>query len=97
MATLVLHERIHPKEDSPSNCHWRQSSCLSKSHRLFASLTNTFQKWLPNQLFGVYDQMTEVEDAIGGLPECRDILDLVHSQRKTLQKEVDKYCSERSV
>lgn len=96
MATLVLHERIHPEEDGPSYCHWRQPDCLGKFIGLLASITNTFRKWLPNQLFGVYDQMIEVDDAIDGLPECRDILDLVHSQRKTLQKEVEKYCSERS-
>ena len=41
--------------------------------------------------------MVEVEDAVGTLPECKHILDLVHSQRKDLNKEVDKYCSERSV
>ena len=56
-----------------------------------------FRKWLPNQLFSVYDQMVEVEHAVGTLPECKNILDLVHSQRKDLNKEVDKYCSERSV
>ena len=41
--------------------------------------------------------MLEVEHGIGGVPECRDIMELVHSQRKALEKEVDKYCSERSV
>lgn len=40
--------------------------------------------------------MMEVEHSLGGLSECRDIMDLVHSQRKALEKEVDKYCSERS-
>ena len=41
--------------------------------------------------------MIEVEYGIDGLSDCTDIMELVHSQRKTLEKEVDKYCSERSV
>lgn len=40
--------------------------------------------------------MMEVEYAIDGLPECTDIMDLVQLQRRTLEKEVDKYCSEHS-
>ena len=41
--------------------------------------------------------MIEAQGGIGGAPECRDIMEIVHSQRKMLEKEVDKYCSERSV
>ena len=41
--------------------------------------------------------MVEVEGLHGDLLGCQDIMDLVRSQRGTLQKEVDKYCSERKV
>ena len=61
------------------------------------AITDMPPQWLPNQLFSVYDQMIEIESGIGGAPECRDIMDIVHSQRKMLEKEVDKYCSERRV
>ena len=30
MATLVLHERIHPEEDGTSDCHGRESNSLGK-------------------------------------------------------------------
>ena len=60
-------------------------------------ISNALQQWLPNQLFSVYNQMIEVEYGIGGMPGCKDIMELVHSQRKTLEKEVQKYCSERNV
>ena len=59
--------------------------------------TDEPSKWLPNQLSSVYNQMIEVEEMFDGLPGCEDIMDLVYSQRETLQKEVRKYCSERSV
>ena len=61
------------------------------------AITNALSQWLPNQLFSVYDQMIEVEFGIDDMPECRDIMELVRSQRRTLKKEVDKFCSERSV
>ena len=54
-------------------------------------------QWLPNQLFSVYDQMIVVERGIGDMPDCGDIMELVHSQRKALEKDVDKYCRERGV
>lgn len=41
--------------------------------------------------------MIEVEELYRGLPGCQDIMNLVHLQKVTLQKEVEKYCSERSV
>lgn len=94
----MLHARIHLEENSPSDRDWRKSNSTGKPPwARLAAVTNTSPKWLPNQLFSVYDQMMEVDHAIDGLPECRDIMDLVHSQRKSLGKEVDKYCSERSV
>ncbi len=62
-----------------------------------ASPTDVRMQWLPNQLFSVYDQMIEVEELHRGLPGCQDIMDLVHSQKVTLQKEVEKYCQERNV
>lgn len=93
----MLHSRIHLEEDCPSDRDWRKSHSTGKSPwARLAAVTNVRPQWLPNQLFSVYDQMMEVEYAIDGLPECKDIMDLVHSQRKTLEKEVDKYCSERS-
>ena len=61
------------------------------------AITNAPSQWLPNQLFSVYDQMIEVEYGIDDMPEGRDIMELVFSQRRTLKKEVDKFCSERSV
>ena len=61
------------------------------------AVTNGPSQWLPNQLFSVYDQMIEVEYGIGDTSECRDIMELVRSQQRTLEKEVDKFCSERSV
>ena len=39
--------------------------------------------------------MTNVGNVYGGLPECSDILNIVHTQKETLQKEVQKYCAER--
>ena len=41
--------------------------------------------------------MIEVEYGIDDMSECGDIMELVRSQRRTLEKEVDKFCSERSV
>ena len=64
---------------------------------LLRAITNAPSQWLPNQLFSVYDQMIEVECGIDDILECRDIMELVCSQRRTLEKEVDKFCSERSV
>ncbi|CAD6571563.1 MAG: hypothetical protein ASARMPRED_004639 [Alectoria sarmentosa] len=77
--------------------HWcfTREYILKKTAHPTATGGSPIVLWLPNQLFTVYDQMLEVEYAIDGLPECRDIMDLVHLQRKTLEKEVDKYCSER--
>lgn len=60
-------------------------------------MADNYVKWLPNQLFSVYDQMIEVQSVYGSLPECKDIMDLVYSQRGTLEKEVQKYCAERKV
>lgn len=34
MATLVLHERIHSKEDEPSDCDWRESNSLGKFNEI---------------------------------------------------------------
>ncbi len=54
--------------------------------------------WLPNQLQAVLEEMTEVYGSVGDLgPECEDIMDLVHRQRDTLRKEVEKYCRERGL
>ena len=98
MATLVLHERIHFEEDNASDCDWRKSNCPGKSKgKVSVTISNASLQWLPNQLFSVYDQMVEVEYVVGGVPECGDIMALVKSQRKTLEKEVEKFCSERSV
>lgn len=94
----MLHSRVHLEENSPSDRDRRKSHSIGKPPWARpAAVANAPPKWLPNQLFSVYDQIMEVEYAIDGLPECRDIMDLVHSQRKSLEKEVDKYCSERSI
>lgn len=79
--------------------HWcfTREYILKKTTHPTATGGSPIVLWLPNQLFSVYDQIMEVEYAIDGSPECRDIMDLVHSQRKSLEKEVDKYCSERSI
>jgi indoleamine 2,3-dioxygenase len=60
--------------------------------------------WLPNQLQAVMEEMVEIYESVGGRggpadlgEKCRDIMDLVHRQRETLRKEVDKYCHERGV
>ncbi|KAI2630072.1 indoleamine 2,3-dioxygenase-like protein [Xylaria nigripes] len=60
--------------------------------------------WLPNQLQAVLEEMVEIYNSVGGSsgPEklderCQDIMDLVHRQRETLRKEVEKYCEERGV
>ncbi|KAI0974084.1 indoleamine 2,3-dioxygenase-like protein [Xylaria arbuscula] len=60
--------------------------------------------WLPNQLQAVMEEMVEIYNVVEGQvaptdlgEECRDIMDLVHRQRETLRKEVDKYCQERGV
>ncbi|KAH6655748.1 indoleamine 2,3-dioxygenase-like protein [Truncatella angustata] len=58
--------------------------------------------WLPNQLSAVMDDMAEFHDAVGGNAgnlgnECQDIMELVHRQRDTLRKEVQKFCTERGV
>jgi len=41
--------------------------------------------------------MIEVEEMWRGLTGCGDMMDKVHEQKATLRKEVEKYCSERSV
>lgn len=71
---------------SPAYC-----ACLERNVELLAS------QWLPNQLFSVYDQMIEIEEIWRGLPGCGVMMDKVHEQKATLRKEVQKYCSERSV
>lgn len=65
------------------------------------ALANSALQWLPNQLQSVLDLMVHIYESFeadGGLgKECDDIMDIVQAQKKTLKKEVDKYCSERSV
>ena len=102
LATLVFHERIHFEEDSASNSHGRKPDRIGKSrkeqiHYGGHSAADTWNKWLPNQLFSVLDQMIEVEELFRGLSGCQNVMNLVHSQKIALQKEVDKYCSERSI
>jgi indoleamine 2,3-dioxygenase len=60
--------------------------------------------WLPNQLQAIMEEMVEIYDNVGGSAgtmklgaECETIMDLVHRQRETLRKEVNKYCQERGV
>ncbi|OCK74080.1 hypothetical protein K432DRAFT_212890 [Lepidopterella palustris CBS 459.81] len=53
--------------------------------------------WLPNQLEAVLTQMAEVSSHCGAVFGTRDIMDVVHSQREVLRKEVAKYCREREV
>ncbi|KAL9132242.1 MAG: hypothetical protein Q9217_000046 [Psora testacea] len=51
--------------------------------------------WLPNQLFSIYHHMFEVENIYPNLRSCKDVMEVVHDQRKSLEKEVHKYCAER--
>jgi len=41
--------------------------------------------------------MIEVENVHGCLPGSDKIIELVRSQRRTLEKEVEKYCAERGI
>jgi len=41
--------------------------------------------------------MIEVEEMWRGLPGCGGMMDKVHEQKATLIKEVEKYCTERSI
>jgi indoleamine 2,3-dioxygenase len=54
-------------------------------------------QWLPNQLFAVLDQMTEVKDKCSDEAGVDEIVGLVELQRVTLGKEVERYCRERGV
>lgn len=57
--------------------------------------------WLPNQLNAVLDAMVEVwelwKEKQGGLRGCGDLIESMYVQRKTLRKEIEKYCQERGV
>jgi len=57
--------------------------------------TDAGQQWLPNQLEAVLAQMCTAAAYCGTMPGLGDIMDTVHSQQKTLRKEVVKYCLER--
>jgi indoleamine 2,3-dioxygenase len=68
---------------------------FSSRRRLAGWLLMPGRQWLPNQLEAVLAQMCAAAAYCGMMPSLGDIMDTVHSQQKTLRKEVDKYCSER--
>ena len=39
--------------------------------------------------------MIDVEKAYPNLAGCKDVMDVVHAQRRALEKDVQKYCAER--
>jgi indoleamine 2,3-dioxygenase len=80
--------------------HWcfTREFILKKSGHPTATGGSPIVTWLPNQLQAVLDQMAEVWERFDGrLPNCQDIMDTATNQRRTLQKEVSKYCQERKV
>ena len=99
MATLVFHQGVYSEEDKSSNGHRRESNCYCESS--FPSYSrrgaNSDIQWLPNQLQAVLDLMKEIHEKHNELPGCKDLMDVALLQRKTLRKEVDKYCRDRNV
>ncbi|EXJ61543.1 indoleamine 2,3-dioxygenase [Cladophialophora yegresii CBS 114405] len=90
--------------------HWlfAREYIIKRSSHPTATGGSPIVTWLPNQLFAVMDMMQEVF-VDSGLARCvgqdvgqevkmvREMMDNVASQREKLDKEVKKYCSERSV
>jgi indoleamine 2,3-dioxygenase len=54
-------------------------------------------QWLPNQLQAVLTQMVEAGRHCVGEKGVGDVLGVVEMQRRTLAKDVDKYCKEQGV
>lgn len=80
--------------------HWcfTREFILKKSAHPTATGGSPIVTWLPNQLQAVLDQMAGVWEKFGGaLTKCDAIMEIVESQRQSLNKEVAKYCLERKV
>ncbi|KAK3325616.1 hypothetical protein B0H66DRAFT_529642 [Apodospora peruviana] len=79
--------------------HWcfAREYILKRTSHPTATGGSPIVTWLPNQLQAVMDEMVnlyeQMEADLG--EECRDIMDLVGRQKKTLRKEVSKFCEER--
>ncbi|KAL9103745.1 MAG: hypothetical protein Q9163_001249 [Psora crenata] len=79
-------------EDSADWCFTREYIIKRTSHPT-ATGGSPIVLWLPNQLFSVYDHMINIGNDYPKLPGCHDIMDIVYAQRKTLVKEVQRYCT----
>lgn len=107
MAPLVLCPRVYPQADLAPDCNWRQphryrTPALPVFKRNIESTVPANEKqWLPNQLQAVLNAMVQVADhfpAANGqtrLSGCQALVDTARSQRQSLAREVEKYCSER--
>jgi len=97
-AALYLHALNQVRD-----CRWRhwcftREFILKKSKHPTATGGSPIVTWLPNQLQAVLEQMVGVWGKFGGeLKGCSGIMETVESQRKSLAKEVEKYCQERKV
>ncbi|KAI9758712.1 MAG: hypothetical protein M4579_002887 [Chaenotheca gracillima] len=79
--------------------HWcfTREYILKQTRHPTATGGSPIVTWLPNQLLAVLDLMAEVYAKHEELPGCKDLMDRVASQRKSLKMEVEHYCKERAV
>jgi indoleamine 2,3-dioxygenase len=103
--TAVLYLRLLDHVRSFRWRHWlfAREYIIRRSSHPTATGGSPIVTWLPNQLFAVMDLMSSVWDGIAvkdreGLPRfIFDMMADVADQQDKLQKEVDRWCSERGV
>lgn len=105
LETAVLYLRLLEHVRSFRWRHWlfAREYIIRRSSHPTATGGSPIVTWLPNQLFAVMDLMTSVWDGIseqdkrGVTPYVVEMMENVTEKRDQLQKEVDRWCSERGV